>query len=205
MKYLYLAITISRVGKRDIRNVWMLLNTIMIFSFVFVTDSFCERITGRMVIGEQKYLIDGLANRNDEHILVEFTVRQGKNVISQIKAMAGTTNSYFEFNGVRYPLSDKDAGAWEQQLSSRFKNILKAYNFHQILKDDTIIYDSDSLIEIRSFLPGKLRLTYQHLNGIIAKDTGEERIGKLISISFFSLAEWNNCFHDYVALILDFL
>ena len=206
MGFSRLAITESKYIRWHISYTWIILNAIIILLFLAVTPCFCEHITGSLVIGEQKYIVDGQINRDDKLIVIDFAARQGKNVINKIKAFVSTTYSYYEFNDIKYPLSNERAMAWRQQINSGFISLIKSNNFSQTRKDDTMVYDSEGLIEISDSLPGKLRLVYQSLSDKQErKKTGEKKIGRLISIRFFSLAEWNNCFHNYVALSLDFL
>ena len=159
-----------------------------------------------LILEEHKFLVDGSISQEQREILVNLTVRRGKDTMGRLEIHMGDSDSYFVFNGSRYPLGNDHAQKWRQQLDSEFRIMLGQQRFTRTEKSDIIIYDSADLIEIRDSLPGKLRLIYQLLGSRIR---GEARHGKkkekLIGIRFFSLPEWNNCFRDYVSLSLDFL
>ena len=206
MRYLFYDCPGSPIGDRRSFHLFLLLVTIVILVLVNTSPAFCDGISGSMVVGEHKFLVDGSISWEQRDILINLTVRRGKDTIGRLEIHMGESDNYFTFNGSRYPLGNDHARIWRQQLDSEFRAVLGLHRFTRTEKGGAIIYDSTELIEIRDSLPGKLRLTYRLLGGKTeGKIDGGKKNEKLAGIRFFSLPDWNNCFHDYVSLSLDFL
>lgn len=170
----------------------ILLPVALLYALMQPSASPKEHWVGSLVIGAVVYAVSAEVTA-EGHGMTRFSLQvspRGDGLSRSVVATLGQSHSEIAIDGGKpRRLAPEVASTWQRQLVAGLGSAVAADEFECRLAGKTKICDSRALIRLDDSLSGRLRITYN-----------ERRV---ISIRFFSLAEWTNPFGEYVSLSLD--
>lgn len=159
---------------------------------VWPTPAFAQKLQGRLAIGADVFAVTGqVATEPTGTVRLSLDLsRTGKAPDHSLVVLMTPKGGQATVDGYSFPLPAQVVTGWSAQVRHGLAPDISQGEF--VCRAEAgggRTCDSRGLVMLGRGLPGRLRLSY---NG-----------DRLIGVRFFSLAEWNNRFQDYVSLSLD--
>jgi hypothetical protein len=151
---------------------------------------------GHVLIGDRRYAVDGKAFfAHSRMVRLELSVALETGHARASVAIRPEGGNTITFAGREYPMPRDQLVDWGKELTKTMAEVESSGKYTRSAEDNEVSWESRSFVHLGTCFPAKVRYVYR---------VGQE--GLLPSgpcrLAVYSLAEWNNPFHETVVLEL---